>query len=85
MRKSRIFFIFETGTNGVIFIKLLDEPRPYIDINRLGLAIVKHIAETKEAQTRFACRFIPIDILCKAKIEDFRSFAGPILAKYFTL
>ncbi len=64
---------------------MLDELRPYIDVNKVGVAIVKHVAETKESQTRFTCRFIPIDILCKAKIDDFHSFGGPILSKYFTV
>jgi len=84
MKRSRIFFIFETGTNGVVFIKMLDELRPYIDVNKIGVAIVKHVAETKESSTRFACRLIPIDIMCKAKIDDFHTFAGPILLKYFS-
>ena len=64
---------------------MLDEFRPYIDVKKLGLAIINHIAETKESQSRFACRFIPVDILCKAKIEDFKAFAKPILSKYFNL
>ena len=85
LKRNRIFFVFETATQGVVFIKLLDELRPYIDVNKLGVAIVKHVAETKESQSRFACRFIPIDILCKAKMDDFQAFAKPILAKYFTL
>lgn len=74
MKRNRIFFVFETGTRGVIFIKMLDELRPYIDVNRVGMAIIKNVAENKEAQTRFTCRFIPIDILCKAKLEDFKTF-----------
>jgi len=64
---------------------MLDELRPYIDVNRLGVAIVKHVAETKESASRFACRFIPIDVLCKAKMDDFHLFAKQILSKYFTL
>jgi hypothetical protein len=64
---------------------LLDELKPYIDVNKIGVAIVKHVAETKESSTRFACRFIPIDIMCKAKLDDFHYFAKPILGKYFTL
>ena len=44
MRRERIFFIFETGTRGVVFIKMLDELRPHIDVNKIGVAIVKHIA-----------------------------------------
>jgi len=84
MRRQRIFFIFDTGNKGVVFIKMLDELRPYIDVNKVGVAITQHVAETKESQTRFTCRFIPIDILCKAKLDDFHTFAGPILAKYFS-
>lgn len=49
MKKHRIFFVFETGTSGVIFIKLLDCMRPFIDINRLGTAIINHIVENKDA------------------------------------
>ena len=69
----------------MIFVKLLDELRPYIDVHKLGLAIINHVAETKETQTRFACRFIPIDVLCKAKMDDFKVFLKPILQKYFTV
>ena len=47
MRKSRIWFIFETGTSGVVFVKLLEELKPYIDVNKLGMAIVNDVAETK--------------------------------------
>ena len=49
LKRNRIFFVFETGTQGVVFIKLLDELRPFIDVNKLGVAIVKHVAETKES------------------------------------
>lgn len=85
MKKSRIFFIFETGTGGVVFVKLLDGLKPYIDVNKIGVAIVKHINETKESTSRFACRFIPIDLLCKAKIDDFKTLGMPVIAKYFNL
>eukprot|EP00347_Sterkiella_histriomuscorum_P013261 403365396 len=36
MKRERMFFIFETGTAGVVFIKLLDDFRPYIDIYTSG-------------------------------------------------
>ena len=64
---------------------MLEELRPFIDVNRLGMEIINHTAENKESRTRFTCRFIPIDIMCKAKLEDFKAFGKPILAKYFTL
>lgn len=75
MRRNRIFFVFETGTQGVVFIRMLDDLRPHIDVNKLGVAIVKHIAENKESMSRFACRFVPIDVMCKAKMDDFHLFA----------
>ena len=56
-----------------MFIKLLNELKPYIDVNKLGMSIINHIKETKESQTRFAYRFIPVDLLCKAgKFEEFK-------------
>lgn len=69
----------------MIFIKLLEELKEHIDVNKLAVAIASHIAETKEASTRFACRFIPIDVLCKAKNDDLKAFMLPMLRKYFTL
>ena len=84
MKKQRIFFIFETGTSGVVFVKLLDEFKPFIDINHLGMSIIKDVAEKKEANSRFAFRFIPVDLMCKAgKLEEFISMAEPIIRKYF--
>lgn len=84
LRKQRIFFVFETGTQGVVFIKLLDELKPYIDVKKIGMAIINNVAETKESSTRFTFRFVPIDLLCKAgNLENFKTLAGPIIKKYF--
>jgi hypothetical protein len=58
--------------------------KPYIDVKKLGMAIINHVHETKESSTRFTCRFIPVDILCKAgKFEEFKKLAEPIINKYF--
>jgi len=82
---SKIYFIFDMNTPGTVFIKLVDWMRPHVDHKRVGKAIIDHIAETKEPLTRFTCRFLPVDILCKAgKIEDFKTFAEPELLKIFT-
>lgn len=84
MKRHRIFFIFETGTGGVVFVKLLEEFKPYIDVNTLGMAIINDVAEKKETQTKFAFRFIPVDLMCKAsKFEEFKVMALPIIRKYF--
>ena len=72
------------GTAGCIFIKLVDWLRPVIDVKKVGQAIVDHVSSTGEQISRFACRFIPVDILCKAgKIEDFIKFATPVLSRTF--
>lgn len=77
---SKIYFVFDMGIPGVVFIKLVDWMRPYINVKKVGLAIVNHVAETKDPMSRFACRFIPVDFLCKANTQDFQKFVGPILA-----
>lgn len=71
------------GVPGVIFIKLVDWMRPFVDVKRVGLAIIEHVDETKEALSRFACRFMPVDILCKANTDDFTKFATPVIQKVF--
>jgi hypothetical protein len=80
---SRIFFVFDMSVPGVVFIKLVDWMRPHIDVKRVGQAIVEQVVESKEALTRFACRFMPVDILCKANLEDFKKFATPAIERVF--
>jgi hypothetical protein len=68
----------------VVFVKMLDEMRPHIDVNKIGVAIVNHVKETGESISRFACRFFPVDLMCKAgKFEEFKVMAKPIIEKYF--
>ena len=80
---SKIYFVFDMGIPGVVFIKLVDWMRPFVDVKKVGLAIVEHVAETKEALSRFACRFIPVDVLCKANLADFMKFSEAIISKVF--
>ena len=76
-RKSdRIFFIFDLGVPGAVFIKLIDWMRPYIDLRKISLAIMDHIKDTQDGLSRFTQRLVPVDILCKAnKLEDLVGFA----------
>jgi hypothetical protein len=53
--------------------------RPFVDVKKVGMAIIEHVDETKEALSRFACRFMPVDILCKANTDDFTKFATPVI------
>ena len=71
---------------GAIFIKVADWARPHVDVKKVGQEIVKSIKETGELSTRFVCRLMPVDFLCKANnFEDFKTMALPALKRYFPL
>ena len=44
---EKIYYVFDMGIPGVIFIKVIDWVRPFIDIKKIGLAIVEHVKDTK--------------------------------------
>lgn len=68
----------ETKTPNCVFIKTtLPDP---ID---LGVKIVRDIAATKKQKTRLLLRFIPVEVVCKASIEDIKNAAGKLFDKYF--
>lgn len=68
----------ETKTPNCVFIKTT-VPNP-ID---LGVKIVRDIAATKKQKTRTLLRFIPVEVVCKASIEDIKNAAGKLFDKYF--
>lgn len=68
----------ETKTPNCVFIKTT-VPNP-ID---LGVKIVRDIAATKKQKTRVLLRFIPVEVVCKASIEDIKNAAGKLFDKYF--
>ena len=79
-----MFFIFDMGVPGVIFIKLVDWMRPHVDVKLIGTEIIKSVKETGQCSARFVCRLIPVDVLCKANnFEDFKMFADIGIKKYF--
>ena len=44
------------------------------------------VQRTGELSTRFVNKLYPVDFLCKANnIEDFKTFAKPVLKRYFPL
>lgn len=68
----------ETKTPNCVFIKTtVAHP---ID---LGVKIVRDIAATKKQKTRILLRFIPVEVVCKATIEDIKTAAGQLFDKYF--
>ena len=83
-KNHKIFFTFDLGNPCSIFIRLVDFMRPHIDVNKIGLAIIDHVKETKEPILRFTIRLMPVDILCKAnKMEDFIAYSKPAIDAHF--
>lgn len=68
----------ESGVGNCIFIKTTIP-----DANELGVRIVRDLAETKKRKTRFLLRFWPVDIVCRANIEDIKNSAGKLFDKIF--
>jgi len=83
---NRVYYVFDMQVPGAIFIKLADWARDHIDVKRVGREIVETIRSTGELSTRFTCRLIPVDFLCKANnFEDFKKFAPSALKKHFPM
>lgn len=46
--------------------------------------IVTHLDATKEQCTRYLLRLLPIELVCKAYLNDIRTKASLVFEKYFT-
>lgn len=68
----------ETKTPNCVFIKTT-----VANPIELGVKIVRDIAATKKQKTRILLRFIPVEVVCKASIEDIKNAAGQLFDKYF--
>lgn len=68
----------DTKTMNCLFINC-----PMDDPMELGLKIVRDIAATKIHKSRYILRFLPVEIICKATLEDIKNAAGTLLDKYF--
>lgn len=68
----------DTGASNLVFIRTT-LPNPI----ELGTKIVRDIAETKQHQSRFVLRLIPIEIVCKANLKDILNEAGKLFDKHF--
>lgn len=76
--RERIFQAVDTQTANCIFIEAKIE-----DPLAMAVKIVRDIAETKVARTRFLLRLIPVEIVCKANIVDIMTQAAQIFDKHF--
>ena len=82
-QSDKIWFNFDTGTPGIVFIKLLDCFKGLLDINRLAAYVIANAssAEPDGTQSRFICRFLPISCLCKASgnIGELNRLIKPVI------
>jgi tRNA acetyltransferase TAN1 len=76
--KAQKFQSTDTGVQNLIFIKTSIE-----DPLALGTAIIRDLAETKIKKTKVTLRMLPIEAVCKAKIEDIKNAAGLLFDKHF--
>lgn len=74
----RRFQVVDTGVKNVIFIRsTLTNPL------ELVTKIITELNNTKQQRTRFLLRLLPIEIICKANMNDIKSKADAMLEKYF--
>ncbi|KAF3427801.1 hypothetical protein E2986_02126 [Frieseomelitta varia] len=75
---ARRFQVVDTGVKNVIFIRsTLTNPL------ELVTKIITELNNTKQQRTRFLLRLLPIEIICKANMNDIKSKADAMLEKYF--
>ncbi|XP_034934177.1 THUMP domain-containing protein 1 homolog [Chelonus insularis] len=75
---NKIFQHIDTGVKNVIFIKSTI-PDPL----KLTLTIIKTITETNTPISRFLLRFLPIQTICRANIDEIKSEANLLFEKHF--
>lgn len=74
----RRFQVVESGAKNFLFIRTtLDDPVT------LAEKIMCDIYDSKQMQTRFLLRLIPVETTCKAYVKDIQNAIEPILVKYF--
>ncbi|XP_037050966.1 THUMP domain-containing protein 1 homolog [Bradysia coprophila] len=77
-KKSNRFQHLDTEMANLVFVKTtLRNPV------ELGAHIVSDIASTRKSASRFLLRFIPVEIVCKATIDDIKTAAGKLFDVHF--
>lgn len=76
--RAHKFQSIDTGVQNCIFIKSSVD-----DVLKLGTDIIRDLAETKIKKTKVTLRLLPIEIVCKAKMEDIVNAAGLLFDKHF--
>lgn len=68
----------ETKVPNCIFIKTT-----LADPNELGVRIIRDIAKGRKRRTRYLLRLVPVEVVCKANVEDVKNAAGKMFDKVF--
>ncbi|XP_014470691.1 PREDICTED: THUMP domain-containing protein 1 homolog [Dinoponera quadriceps] len=76
---SRRFQVVDTNVKNMIFIKST-LPKPL----ELVTKIVTELDATKKQCTRYLLRLLPIEVVCKAYMDDIRTKANVLLEEYFS-
>lgn len=77
--KTKTFQLVESGAKNFLFIKTTLE-----NTVELATKIVSDIYITKNQQTKFLIRLVPIEITCKAYVKEIENAFKPLAEKYFT-
>lgn len=70
--------VVDTGVNNVVFIK-----STITDALELVTTIIQDIHENKKQKCRYLLRMLPIQVVCKAYLDDIKSKADSLFEKYF--
>lgn len=76
--RAQNFQSIDTGVQNCLFIKTTID-----DVLKLGTDIIRDLAETKVKKTKFTLRLLPIEIVCRANMEDIKNAAGELFDKHF--
>lgn len=79
--KKQKFQKLETGAHGNMFLKINDKS---IDPVTLGTTIIEDLYNTKQQKTIHLLRLIPVEITCKAYLDDIGKAFEPLLFKHFS-
>uniref|UniRef100_A0A1B6L819 THUMP domain-containing protein n=1 Tax=Graphocephala atropunctata TaxID=36148 RepID=A0A1B6L819_9HEMI len=72
------FTSVDTGVKNNVFIKTTVE-----DPVKLALTILNDVADTKTQKARFLLRIVPVEVTCKANLEDIKTAADTLFDKHF--
>ncbi|XP_031840584.1 THUMP domain-containing protein 1 [Nomia melanderi] len=75
---ARRFQVVDTGVKNVIFIRT-----SLLNPLELVTKIITELDKTKQQRTRYILRLIPIEVICKAYMNDIKQKADTVLEKYF--